>query len=132
MKFYKNEYNEGFVLPDSTLENMDKFIEISESDFNKLVELSNPPPPTDEELKYIKLNQFEKEVQNHLDTTAKSKGYESILSACTYAGYTNPFQTEGQAFTEWRGNVWAYCYTQIDIFTGTIDEFIAILPKFEG
>jgi len=91
-----------------------------------------PPPPTDEELKAIKLKQFEQAVQSHLDTTARAKGYDSILSACTYAGYTNPFQAEGQAFTEWRGNVWAYCYSQIDIFTGTVEEFIATLPKFEG
>ena len=87
---------------------------------------------SESELQLYKLKQFEQAVQSHLDTTAQSKGYDSILSACSYAGYTNPFQTEGQAFTEWRGNVWAYCYTQIDIFTGTVEEFIATLPKFEG
>lgn len=91
-----------------------------------------PPPPTDEEIQAAKLKQFEQAVQSHLDTTAQSKGYDSILSACTYASYTNPFQTEGQAFTAWRGNVWAYCYEQVDIFTGTVDEFILTLPKFEG
>ena len=91
-----------------------------------------PPILSAEEIKAAKLAEFEQSVQNHLDTTARAKGYESILSACTYAGYSNPFQAEGQAFTEWRGNVWAYCYTQIDIFTGTVEEFIATLPKFEG
>ena len=90
-----------------------------------------PPPPTDEELHAIKLKEFEQVVQRHLDATAKSKGYESVLSACTYASYANPFQAEGQAFTAWRGNVWSYCYEQINVFTGTVEDFILTLPKFE-
>ena len=84
------------------------------------------------ELYLYKIKQFEQAVQSHLDATAQSKGYDSILSACSYAGYANPFQSEGQLFTEWRGNVWAYCYDQADIFTGTVEEFIELLPKFEG
>ena len=49
-------------------------------------------------------------VQNMLDNAAKAKGYDSILSACTYAAYPNPFQAEGQEFVAWRGAVWAKCY----------------------
>ena len=49
-------------------------------------------------------------VQNMLDSAAKAKGYDSILSACTYAAYPNPFQVEGQEFVAWRGAVWAKCY----------------------
>ena len=30
-------------------------------------------------------------VQNMLDNAAKAKGYDSILSACSYAAYPNPF-----------------------------------------
>ena len=49
-------------------------------------------------------------VQNMLDSAAKAKGYDSILSACSYAAYPNPFQAEGQEFVAWRGAVWAKCY----------------------
>ena len=49
-------------------------------------------------------------VQNMLDNAAKAKGYDSILSACTYAAYPNPFQAEAQEFVAWRGAVWAKCY----------------------
>ena len=41
-------------------------------------------------------------VQNMLDSAAKAKGYDSILSACSYAAYPNPFQAEGQEFVAWR------------------------------
>ena len=49
-------------------------------------------------------------VQNMLDNAAKAKGYDSILSACSYAAYPNPFQADGQEFVAWRGSVWAKCY----------------------
>ena len=102
--------------------------------FYQLQDVAEPysePVLSSEELKAIKLAEFEQAVQAHLDAVAKSKGYDSILSACTYAGYANPFQEEGQAFTKWRGDVWAYCYEQQNIFTGAVDEFILTLPKFE-
>lgn len=73
-------------------------------------------------------------VQKHLDTKAMEKGYDSILSACSYAGHTNPFQEEGKTFVEWRGNVWAYCYQVLDhVSQGfrtipTIEELLAELP----
>ena len=53
-------------------------------------------------------------VQNMLDSAAKAKGYDSILSACSYAAYPNPFQAEGQEFVAWRGAVWAKCYEILD------------------
>ena len=49
-------------------------------------------------------------VQNMLDNAAKAKRYDSILSACSYAAFANPFQAEGQSFVAWRGAVWAKCY----------------------
>lgn len=74
-------------------------------------------------------------VQAHLDSQAQSKGYDSILSATSYAGYPNDFQLEGIAFGTLRANVWKYCFTQLaEIESGerpiipTVEEFIAELP----
>ena len=49
-------------------------------------------------------------VQSMLDNAAKAKGYDSILSACSYAAYPNQFQAEGQEFLVKRSTVWAKCY----------------------
>jgi len=81
-----------------------------------------------------KQNVIEKSVQMILDTQAKAKGYDSILSACSYSGHTNPFQAEGQSFVTWRGLVWEHCYkVLVDVQDGiapepTIEELIASLP----
>lgn len=53
-------------------------------------------------------------VQSHLDCEAQKKGYDNILSATSYAGYPNDFQSEGIAFGAWRANVWKYCYAQFE------------------
>jgi len=81
-----------------------------------------------------KTARFEKAVQAHLDDTAKVSGYDNILSACSYAGHTNPYQTEGQSFLSWRGAVWSYCYIQIGLVMigsrsePSVEELIAELP----
>lgn len=50
-------------------------------------------------------------IQKKLDTFAKTKGYDSILSACTYATSTVPkFAAEGQAAVNIRDTTWACCY----------------------
>lgn len=66
-----------------------------------------PPPPTPEEV----IAYLTGVVQQHLDNTAKTRGYDSILSACTYAADVNTkFKAEGQACANWRGAVWSTCY----------------------
>ncbi len=85
-----------------------------------------PPPPT--------VADYTEAVQNLLDTTAQAKHYDNIISCCSYAGAPNAFQAEGQAAIEWRGNVWATCYTiMAEVQAGTIPaptipELLAMLP----
>lgn len=73
-------------------------------------------------------------VQRHLDRKAQDKGYDNIVSACSYAGAPNPFQAESQAFLDWRSAVWQHCYQVLaDVAAGvraepTEAQLLAELP----
>lgn len=73
-------------------------------------------------------------VQNHLDATVRIRGYDSVVSACSYAASVNPFQAEGIACLNWRASVWSACYQILsDVNAGlrstpTVGELIAELP----
>lgn len=74
-------------------------------------------------------------VQRHLDTTARSRNYDGILSLCSYATSTDPvFAAEGAAGIAWRDACWRYCYQALaEVQAGqrpmpTPEEAIAELP----
>lgn len=52
-------------------------------------------------------------LQEHMDSAARSRGYDDIQSAVTYAEETAvaQFQAEGLALRAWRSLVWAYAYS---------------------
>ncbi|MFC0669470.1 hypothetical protein ACFSKY_06255 [Azotobacter chroococcum] len=93
------------------------------------------PVPTVDEL----ARQYEREVQQHLDATAKGYGYDDIKSAVTYADEpaVPRFQIEGLAFRAWRSLCWDYCYSLLDaVQAGTtplpaLEDVIAGLPALE-
>lgn len=75
-------------------------------------------------------------MQAHLDQTAQTRGYDGILSLCSYATSQNArFGPEGQAGVTFRDAVWAYGYQIIDeIQAGTrpvptAAEPVAALPS---
>lgn len=77
-------------------------------------------------------------VQRHMDTKAMSRGYDSILSACSYIGSgTGQFDKEGAAAREWRSAVWQHCYGVLaDVKAGAIsiptkEMLLSSLPELE-
>ena len=79
---------------------------------------------------------MESAIQIYVDSQAQLLGYDGIVSACSYAGYTNEFQAEAVSLGVWRSAVWTKAYqVQADVMSGTIpipteNELILMLPIF--
>jgi hypothetical protein len=93
----------------------------------------NPPRPPEEIIA-----EFTARVQERLDAFARTRGYDGILSACTYATSTNPkFAAEGQYCVQARDATWAKCYEILnavqfgDRQVPTWEELEAELPHLE-
>jgi hypothetical protein len=93
--------------------------------------LTAPPLPTQQQV----IDSYTAAIQTHIDDIAKTKGYDSILSACTYAtSKIAKFKAEGQACVNYRDAVWSTSYQVLaDVEAGTrtmptIEALIAELP----
>jgi hypothetical protein len=93
-----------------------------------------PPPPTVEEI----TAQYTEAVQNRLDAFAKTRGYDGIMSACTYVTSAVPqFRLEAAYCVTARDATWAQCYQVMGaVLAGeqdmpTLEELFETLPKLE-
>jgi hypothetical protein len=103
----------------------DDAVEVSQEDYRAFVEarndgtkvvlgdesgkpyLADAPPPSPEQIKTMIVDA----VQRRLDDFAKTRAYDGILSAATYATSTVPnFATEGQYAVEVRDATWSKLY----------------------
>lgn len=67
-----------------------------------------PPTTTQEQI----IASLTAQIQKRLDDFAKTRNYDGILSACTYATDPNPiFAAEGQYCVNKRSETWAIGYT---------------------
>ena len=99
------------------------------------------PEPAPEPVPYVptaaeRQNTLVNAVQSVLDSAARAKGYDGIVSAVSYAPFdTVPqFQNEGLLLGEWRSECWNTCYgllAQVQAGTAnepTVSELIEMLP----
>ena len=81
------------------------------------------PEPVLDQAKRLELQRqfFLAAVQGLLDETAQTRGYDGILSLCSYAASQDAtFAAEGQAGVAWRDGVWRVCYQVLaDVENGT-------------
>ena len=91
--------------------------------------------PTVEEIKANLLSS----VDNYLNSTVQQRGYDNILSACSYAfdETDKVFAEEGKKALAWRSSVYRKCYDILaDVEQGkrnipTEEELLAELPVLE-
>jgi hypothetical protein len=93
-----------------------------------------PPPPTPEQVQA----QYTSAVQARLDGFAQQRGYDGILSACSYSVSEDPlFRAEGLAAVAARDATWRRCYEIMGaVLAGAmelpaLDAFLLELPRLE-
>ena len=99
---------------------------------------TTPPPPTPEEQQATLLSEFTAAIQDRLDAFARTRNYDGIFTAATYATDPMPkFATEGRYAVEARSATWAKGYEIMDaVTTGkrpmpTWEALEAELPKLK-
>jgi hypothetical protein len=128
MKHYKNE--DGYVLHFSDgMAAPEGYTEISHAQWM----LANGS--TQAEVDAYEMNQAIAAIQHRLDAFAQTRGYDSILSACTYATSAVPrFAAEGQCAVASRDGTWAVAaqiFAEVQAGTRTAPteaELLAELP----
>ena len=96
---------------------------------------SAPPPKTPDAIR----EEVTAATQQRLDDFARTRNYDGILSACTYATSTLPrFAAEGQYAVQARDATWAALYALLaDVQAGTrpvpasFDDVAPLLPPLE-
>ena len=89
---------------------------------------AEPQPPLTEK-------DYAEAIQEHVDATARAKGYADGVALAGYSTSTIPaWAAEAQTFIGWRDQVWLYAYTELAKVQGgqrevpTIAELIGELP----
>ena len=132
-KFYKGKYDDAEYAECANWCNENNATIEDKGDYYECVEIP-VHVPTAEEIQ----QQLTAAVQRHMDTTVQTRGYDNILSACSYVNTgIERFDIEGSACRAWRSTVWGKCYAILaEVKAGTREipteeELISELPKLE-
>ena len=132
-KFYKGKYDDAEYAECANWCNENNATIEDKGDYYECVEIP-VHVPTAEEIQ----QQLTAAVQRHMDTTVQTRGYDNILSACSYVNTgIERFDIEGSACRDWRSTVWDKCYAILaEVKAGTREipteeELISELPKLE-
>ena len=100
-------------------------------DFYEVVPMPEPLPPTAEEIQ----QQMTDAVQQALDAFAQTRGYDGIMSACSYSNSTDAqFKLEADCCIQLRDTTWRMGYAILaEVKAGnrsvpSVEELIAELP----
>ena len=87
----------------------------------------DPPVPTREQTIVI----YNRAVQNNFENVAKSWGYDSMISAVSYANSTNTqYKAEAEALILWRDSCWSMAYeVEAGKLPSSVEAFMSLLPK---
>lgn len=96
-----------------------------------------PKYPTEKEQEEELIKYFVDKTQTRLDDFAKQRGYDGILSACTYAtSKIQKFQEEGQKCVDMRDSTWAALYDVLEKVKNkeietpsSYDDIVQFLPE---
>lgn len=80
----------------------------------------------------VSITDYEKAIQNLVDSTARERQFRDGVTLASYIGSTKPkWAAEAQAFVAWRDNVWFYAYGELaKVQAGqreqpTVEQFLA-------
>lgn len=106
------------------------------SDGTRQFQIKKPKEPTEAGKMENLKNSIISVVQDVLDDTAKSRGYDNGFALASYSYSTDEiFRQEAQAYIEWRDKTWRYCYDLLDKFLNneieqpTIEYVLENMPK---
>lgn len=130
MPHYKDSQNNlHFIEKESEHYLPSDCVEITDSEADAIRQAAIPVP-TQEEIQRTLLVKLDE----HIDNTAKAKGYDSHITCALRAGYVNPWQQEGIAFGQWMDSCYVKAYQiQVAILANlrpipTAEELLAEMP----
>lgn len=89
---------------------------------------------SDEQIQQVMLKKFISAMESKYDAVAQEKHYDNRYTCALRAGYSGPFQAEGQSFASWMDACNAYGYQEMAKVIGgtrpmpTVEELLSELP----
>lgn len=94
-------------------------------------------PKSQEQIETVTVQKYVVALESHYDSVAQQRNYDNRLTCALRAGYSGPFQTEGDKFGKWMDECNIYAYTELEKMKKGLRQppadaqaFVEELPKF--